>query len=62
MTKDFGYSVKDNYAGVIVNHDTTDSSASVISTVFGFIWKLFNTAFNYIKGLFGTLVSKIKGA
>ncbi len=60
--KVFGYSVKDNYSGVVVNHDATDTSASLIQRVFGFIWKLFNTAVRYIKGLFGDLISKIKGA
>ncbi|MCQ2480086.1 MAG: hypothetical protein MJ120_05540 [Clostridia bacterium] len=60
--KDFGYSVKDNYSGVVVNHDKDENTTSALNKVFGVIWHFFNRAIRYIADLFGTLISQIKGA
>lgn len=62
MIKNFGYSVKDDYSGVIVSHDVTDEAPSFLESILSFIWQLFNTAVRYIGTLFGNLISTVKGA
>lgn len=61
-SKDFGYSVKSNYSGVISAGEEINDPTTTENKVLGFFWKIFNVVFNYVKKLVVNLISTIKGA